>query len=127
MNQINVIHPYKWQGQWVFDDAGAGLCKEAFVAGADDVCDLLLLKVGYDNEPQFTLLFSKDKFPGAMYRFDHVGIDENGIGNLYHCNELEMTGWLCPALFKYFDTAPPQIHIQAKRHEVIFEKLIVGA
>jgi hypothetical protein len=127
MNQINVIHPYQYQGQWVFDDLSVGLDKEAFVGGSDDVCDLLLLKVGYDNQPQFTLIFSKDNFPGAQYCFDNIGAPEDGVGRFFHCEELEMTGWLCPALFKYFETAPAHIHVQAKRHEVIFEKLIVGA
>ena len=39
MNSILVIHPYKYEGIWVFDDPAAGLVKEAFVAGADVILD----------------------------------------------------------------------------------------
>ena len=39
MNQISVLHPYKYHGQWVFDDETTGLVREAFVAGADTMID----------------------------------------------------------------------------------------
>jgi hypothetical protein len=29
-----------------------------------------------------------------------------------------MEGWLCPALFKYFEKAPKQIYVQAKAKAV---------
>jgi hypothetical protein len=34
-------------------------------------------------------------------------------GNWYHINGKE--GWLCPALLKYFDTAPREIYAQLCR------------
>lgn len=34
-------------------------------------------------------------------------------GNWYWNESLGMEGWLCPALFKYFDTAPERIYAQA--------------
>jgi hypothetical protein len=59
MNQIIVIHPYKYEGQWVFDDEAVGLRREAFVAGADKIIDKM---VEIENIPNaahgFTLLFS---------------------------------------------------------------------
>ena len=39
-NQINVIKPYKYHGQWVFDDPSVDLEREAFVAGADTLLDM---------------------------------------------------------------------------------------
>ena len=41
MNAICVIHPYKDQGTWVFDDPAVDLVKEPFVAGADEIIDRL--------------------------------------------------------------------------------------
>ena len=38
-NALNVIHPYKWEGLWVFDDQRVGLEKEPFVEGADTIID----------------------------------------------------------------------------------------
>ena len=34
-NSIGVLFPYKYQGQWVFDDERVGLFREAFIAGID--------------------------------------------------------------------------------------------
>lgn len=36
-NAIMVIYPYKYEGMWVFDDESAGLDKEPFVEGADEL------------------------------------------------------------------------------------------
>ena len=39
MNAIIVIHPYKYEGMWVFDDSKVGLVQEPFVSGADTIID----------------------------------------------------------------------------------------
>jgi len=44
MNAINVIAPYKYHGQWVFDDPRVGLAQEPFVAGADTWIDHVLFR-----------------------------------------------------------------------------------
>ena len=41
MNSLFVIHPNKYRGSWVFDDAAVGLDREPFVAGADDIMERL--------------------------------------------------------------------------------------
>ena len=33
-------------------------------------------------------------------------------GTWYYSEALGMEGWLCPALFKYFETAPARIYAQ---------------
>jgi hypothetical protein len=33
-------------------------------------------------------------------------------GNVYYCEELSAEGWLCPALFKYFESASPEIYVR---------------
>jgi hypothetical protein len=35
-------------------------------------------------------------------------------GNWYFSSEFKMEGWLCPALFKYFDNAPKEIYVKAE-------------
>jgi hypothetical protein len=32
----------------------------------------------------------------------------------YASNEPKAEGWLCPALFRYFDEAPPEIYVEAE-------------
>jgi hypothetical protein len=112
MNAINVIAPYKHLGMWVFDDPRVGLVQEPFVAGADTMMDLIAADIP-DAEKGFVLIFSGTPFPGHQYRFDWLRADPDG-GNWYRSEEYGMEGWLCPALFKYFEEAPKQIYVQAK-------------
>ena len=35
-------------------------------------------------------------------------------GNIYRSETLKAEGWLCPALFKYFDKSPPEIYAKAE-------------
>lgn len=110
-NAIMVIHPYKNLGQWVFDDATTGLVEEPFVSGADTIIERMVQPIP-DAEEGFTLIFSALPFPGYQLQLDWHN-EEMG-GNWYRAEALEMDGWLCPALFKYFLTAPANIYAQFK-------------
>jgi len=114
MNAINVIAPYKYQGMWVFDDPRVGLVQEPFVAGADTMIDRVV-----ENIPEagngFLMLFSATPFPGHQVKLEWRRGD--GGGNWYYSRELNMEGWLCPALFKYFAEAPKEIYVQVKAKE----------
>ena len=109
MNSIIAIHPYKTEGMWVFDDPAVGLRQEPFVSGADAIIDRMVQFIP-NAESGFTLLFSANPFPGFQVEFEWRRAELTG--NWYYCQALEMEGWLCPALFKYFDSAPPKIYAQ---------------
>jgi hypothetical protein len=111
MNSMLAIHPYRFEGLWVFDDARAGLVQEPSVSGADLIIDRLVENIP-DAPSGFTMLFSASPFPGYQAQFDWVRPDLSG--NWYACAQLQMEGWLCPALFKYFDAAPKQLFVQCK-------------
>ena len=114
MNAIIAIHPYKYEGLWVFDDEKVGLIQEPFVSGADTVIDKMV--AGMPNaDAGFTLLFSANPFPGYQAAFQWRR-EEMG-GNWYYSEDLEMEGWLCPALFKYFQGAPLEIYAQFKEKQ----------
>jgi hypothetical protein len=114
MNAIMIIHPYKHRGDWVFDDEATGLVKEPFVAGADDMLDLVT-----NNGKECTLTFAGTDFPHSQYTLHKIG---PGVGNgTIYDFEGEVDGankfinmWLCPALFKYFDEAPNKIYFKVK-------------
>jgi hypothetical protein len=112
MNAINVIAPYKHLGVWVFDDPRVGLSQEPFVSGADAMIDRVVADIP-NAERGFRLVFAASPFPGAQYRLDWIRADEDG-GNWYRSADLEMEGWLCPALFRYFDEAPKRLYAQVK-------------
>jgi hypothetical protein len=110
-NQIMAIKPYKWEGLWVFDDERVGLDKEIFVSGADTVIELATASKGIrDAENGFLLLFSADRFPGADLELNWLREEMNG--NVYEWEGHE--AWLCPALFKYFKSAPAKIYAQMR-------------
>ena len=111
MNQILVIHPYKSNGVWVFDDDRVGLVREPFVSGADDIIDFMVSGIP-DAESGFNLLFSAEPFPGHHVEFERR--HEEFGGYWYHVAKLDKSGWLCPALFLYFDEAPEQLYAQFK-------------
>ena len=112
MNSIMVISPYKFKGQWVFDDADKGLKREAFVAGADTIIDAMTEDIK-NAAKGFNMLFSATPFPGYQVKVQRIGYEYGGT--IYACPELEMVGWLCPALLKYFTEAPEFIYAQVKQ------------
>jgi hypothetical protein len=111
VNTINVIAPYKYLGMWVFDDERVGLVQEPFVGGADVIIDRTV--EGIPNaEAGFIMLFSAAPFPGHQFCLSWRRAD--GGGNYYYSEAHGLEGWLCPALLKYFDTAPGRLYFQVK-------------
>ena len=115
MNTLIAIHPYKAKELWVFDDPEVGLGQEPFVSGADAIIDRLVTEIP-NAESGFTLVFSAQPFPGYQVEFEWRR-EEFG-GNWYYSCALEVEGWLCPALFKYFDSAPKKIYARFRPKNV---------
>lgn len=111
MNAIQIIAPYRYEGQWVFDDPATGLVREPFVAGIDTMIDEMTKDIP-DAESGFRLLFSPTPFPGYSIKLEWLR-EEYG-GNWYFAPQLQIEGWLCPALFKYFEEAPRELYGQIK-------------
>jgi len=109
MNALLVIFPYKCQGTWVFDDPTVGLFREPFIAGIDTMIDKAAADVP-NAEKGFRAIFSAAPFPGANLKLEWRR-EESG-GNWYHNDRFKMEGWLCPALLKYFPTAPREIYVK---------------
>jgi hypothetical protein len=113
-NSIMVLKPYKYIDTWVFDDESTGLVKEAFVAGVPEILEGLLAKNNIplkEAEKGFKLTFGAVAFPG--HQLCAVWDREEAGGNWYKEKETGAEGWLCPALFKYFETAPAALFIRA--------------
>ena len=106
-----VIAPYWHSGTWVFDDPATGLVREPFVSGIPAMIDQLVRDIP-DARRGFRLLFSAAPFPGYQAAFHLVRSDMGG--NWYRSEHADQEGWLCPALFKYFDQAPPTIYARAE-------------
>jgi hypothetical protein len=111
MNALMVIVPYKYEGLWVFDDAAVGLSKEPFIAGIDTLIDKATANIP-DAQHGFRAIFSAREFPGANFKLEWRR-EESG-GNWYYSPEFNQEGWLCPALFKYFRSAPQEIYVKVE-------------
>jgi hypothetical protein len=111
MNALTVIAPYKHLGMWVFDDARVGLVQEPFVGGADTLIDLATAALSKPEEG-FVLVFSASDFPGSRFRLDWRR--EERDGNVYYSADFQTEGWLCPALFRYFDRPPEHLFVEVR-------------
>lgn len=111
-NAIQTLMPYAFAGGWVFDDETTGLVREAFVCGMDDIITEMVQRAGIDDAANgFRLTFSATPFPNHTHSFEWLRPEMGG--NMYHCPENDITGWLCPALFKYFKKAPKMLYARA--------------
>lgn len=110
-NSLQVLHPYKDQGSWVFDDESVGLRREPFVLGIDDMIERLVAPIPNASRG-FRLIFSPRPFPGHAAKLEWRR-EESG-GNWYFSPTFGIEGWLCPALFKYFATAPKKLYAKAE-------------
>jgi len=110
MNALQVIAPYRYQGAWVFDDPNTGLVREPFVAGIDQMIDRLVEKIP-NAQKGFRLTFSPTPFPGHTVKLEWRRPESSG--NWYWCEQFQIEGWLCPALFKYFPEAPRELYARA--------------
>lgn len=110
-NSVMVISPYDYNSTWVFDDPRVGLVREPFVAGVPEMIDLLVADIP-DAKEGFRLLFSARPFPGYQKKLTWLRGDMEG--NFYQLDDPPMEGWLCPAMFKYFKQAPPELYVKAE-------------
>jgi len=115
-NAMMIIAPYWADGTWVFDDPSVGLVREPFVMGApamiDHVVELAGIPQAEARSDGVRLLFSASPFPG-FHKEAHRVREDSG-GNWYRFEEPCVEGWLCPALFHYFDAAPERLYVRAE-------------
>jgi hypothetical protein len=110
-NAIMVITPYWYNGTWVFDDASTGLMREPFVAGVPEMIDLLVEDIP-EAKSGFRLLFSANPFPAYQKRLIWLRGDMGG--NYYRLEDTSMEGWICPAMFRYYQAAPKNLYVKAE-------------
>lgn len=110
MNAIRIIHPYKEQGVWVFDDENYGLVKEPFVSGMSEIIDDVVERnMPCKVDEGFNMIFSDQPFPGIHATLTKLRPE---FGGNWYSLDGGMEGWLCPALFHYFDEAPEKIYVK---------------
>ena len=110
-NAIMVISPYDYNGTWVFDDPRVGLVREPFVAGVPEMIDHLVADIP-NAKDGFRMTFSAKPFPGYQEKLTWLRGDMEG--NYYVLEDPPMEGWICPAMFKYYEQPPREIYVKAE-------------
>ena len=114
-NAINVLTLYWSAGCWMYDDREHGRFREPLVRGASEAVDALRQMDGLGSgRTPFQVLFSASEFPGAHRA---RWLREESGGNWY-VFEGQYEGWLCPALFDFFDSAPQDLWVGASGERV---------
>jgi hypothetical protein len=111
-NALLVIEPYRVGKGWAFDEPRLGLKGEPFVQGIPEMIDKLVAGMP-GSDKSVRLIFSQCPIPGAQLKLDRRG--EQDGGNWYYSNDYQTTGWLCPALFRFFPRAPQHIYVKAEQ------------
>ena len=113
------LYPYLIGPVWVFDDERTGLKEEAFVCGMSEMISRMIESKEIPNAANgFAMTFGDEPFNGHDVELNWLRADEpNSVmgGNWYTGTIAgqEMQGWLCPALFCFFPSAPPKLFVQA--------------
>lgn len=110
-NSIMVLKPYWHSDTWVFDDERVNLLREPFVCGIPEMIDKIVVNIP-NARKGFRMLFAGKPFPGFDAKL--VWRRSESEGNWYYSEQFKMEGWLCPALFKYFDKAPLELYVKAE-------------
>ena len=87
-NAMFTLQPYRYLGQWVFDDETRGLQAEAFVCGMSEIIDDVLVANGIDPvdvQDGFRLTFSTTPLPDHTHSLTWDRKGEGG--NWYRCDQ----------------------------------------
>jgi hypothetical protein len=87
------------------------LVQEPFVSGVPEMTDDLVSEIPNARQG-FRMLFSSAPFPGFQRKLEWVRAEFEG--NWYRLDEPPMEGWLCPAMFLYFNEAPAELYVKAE-------------
>lgn len=112
-NSIFTIRPFKIGSIWAFTDEGLGLHNESFVGDINNMIDAMLQRADLPASEPFTGMFSASRFPG--HHMLMTWLSEEGGGNWYYDKDTNLEGWLCPALFAFFCSAPASIYVRAEK------------
>lgn len=140
-NNLLCINPYKEGGIWMFDDDRFNIKKELFVGDINKMIDQMVVDAGIKKaQSGFRAIFGAEPFSGmhmllervddppeddkgffnsflnyfSVKEAEEIRKDVTGFGATYYCPQYNLTGWLCPVLFQYFEEAPVQICVRAE-------------
>ncbi|MDB5347225.1 MAG: hypothetical protein JWP89_5602 [Schlesneria sp.] len=114
-----MIYPYLMGLNWVFDDEKTYLKEEAFVCGMSEMISRMVEEKRIPNASRgFAMQFSDVPFSGHDIELNwlRAADAESPLGGNWYSGLIagqQMEGWLCPALFCFFPSAPTRLFVRA--------------
>ena len=117
---IYLLQLYKHDGLWCFDHPDMGIEREPFVEGMDAIIDRLqdLHAPGCETP---VLIFSEQLpvlGPSILLMHDHTEMRNGEPWNLYYAPGLELEGWLCPVMLKFYPKPPAELHARLRAEKM---------
>lgn len=113
-NAVHVLYPKRSEfGTWYFTDPAANLDGEPFVGEINDMIDYLVKDIP-NAKDGFILYFSDQPIKNHQMSFTLIEATPGRGGADYRCDQLNIEGWLCPALFCYFQDPPARLYARAE-------------
>lgn len=115
-----ILYVYKDEKfRWVFDDVEFNLSQEAFVAGMDEVIDLITKDIPNANEGvniHFQDGVGSDEYPFVVLTHA-TSMTHNKLGqsNYYYCKDLAKNVWLCNNMYRYTKETPQILCVWATK------------
>lgn len=104
-NEVNILYPTRSRyGVWAFTDLSVGLYEEPFVGEINDMIDMFT-----DGRDQCIVYISHSPLPNANGHLLRLKEESDGW---YELEGKGISGWLCPAVLKYFQGYPDDIYFK---------------
>ena len=110
-DSVLIIEPYKINDRWYFDDPKTKLYREPFAGNIGLMFEDVASGIP-DATNGFRLYFSSKEFPDYTMKLKWTR--SKNKGNFYYSKKLNIEGWLCPALLKYYKTPPAYLYGKAE-------------
>ena len=96
---------YRLDGDWYMDDHEKGIIFEELIRGMPEIIEHT---VG-ERTDRFICTFSEQRLMGKSAVLEKNAESEGGCW--YVLQGTSLRGWLCPTIFRYFDTIPQVIYL----------------
>jgi hypothetical protein len=99
------VHVYRLDGDWYMDDPEKEIILEELIRGMPEIIEHLVGK----RTDRFICTFSEQARLGKSAALEKHAESEGGCW--YVLKGTSLRGWLCPTIFRYFNTIPAVIYL----------------
>src|SRR5512145_618958 len=113
-SHLHFVRAYKEKKRWfIDDDNGFSKSENMLVSGIPEIIEAI---IGH-NASKIEIQYSDVHFENS-YKLCRQSMNNNG--SIYSCtlNGKNLTGWLCPVFFYYYQVPPVELYVNIKEVDV---------